>query len=523
MVDEQTVLMNVESYIKESMKCEHNGGRKVVDVISDAINVETQRDPCSVHKLIVKGQLVIPDTISFPPSQVVGMLIEHNPDVPLSAVIPKIPGSETNLVEVEGRDRCLLARNCSAPHMTEILAEIGEGLAQEYAFWDIIYERDSGAMSQRRENNEEIDSQLKREWEVLLKMNESYKLQQYACGVCSFRSDSRIVLAIHSQTPHFIRGKYQCAICPEYYTNWNMIARHYKEHHKLKAEKADPIPRNPCLCCDDDFISKGQRDHHLRTCEKRVRPAMALRVPEDLCVVNLWLWEKPVIDNIRAGQQFLQQRQQREACFSCLPTSSVALCCWSTKCSHTFCSWNLLRQSNQQRSRGGGGQLCDGTLQQPNARQQALLIVRQQKLRAIGARKVALSMGEHRIRTSAILKNPSVLAAVHQQLRNVVASASAFATSPLFGVRLPYKAAGTNAVFPTSVPTNFLQPSMLLFGAEMLQHLTTQHQMTMYMADILYHCDACTFMCDEYSKLERHLISAHRKRSHQRAIDNIEA
>lgn len=27
MVDEQTVLMNVESYIKESMKCEHNGGR----------------------------------------------------------------------------------------------------------------------------------------------------------------------------------------------------------------------------------------------------------------------------------------------------------------------------------------------------------------------------------------------------------------------------------------------------------------------------------------------------------------
>lgn len=84
------------------------------------------------------------------------MLIEHNPDVPLSAVIPKIPGSETNLVEVEGRDRCLLARNCSAPHMTEILAEIGEGLAQEYAFWDIIYERDSGAMSQRRENNEEV-------------------------------------------------------------------------------------------------------------------------------------------------------------------------------------------------------------------------------------------------------------------------------------------------------------------------------------------------------------------------------
>lgn len=44
--------------------------RKVLDALLAAINVQVQKEPYSVRRLILEKQLVLPNTISFPPSQV---------------------------------------------------------------------------------------------------------------------------------------------------------------------------------------------------------------------------------------------------------------------------------------------------------------------------------------------------------------------------------------------------------------------------------------------------------------------
>lgn len=73
--------------------------------------------------------------------------------------------------------------------------------------------------------------------EALRKKNEPYKLKQHMCQLCAFKTESLIVLALHKQTPHFDGRKYQCGLCPEYFTNENMISQHYMyefEEEKLK-------------------------------------------------------------------------------------------------------------------------------------------------------------------------------------------------------------------------------------------------------------------------------------------------
>jgi len=41
-----------------------------LDALLAAINIQVQKEPYAVRKLILDKQLVLPNTISFPPSQV---------------------------------------------------------------------------------------------------------------------------------------------------------------------------------------------------------------------------------------------------------------------------------------------------------------------------------------------------------------------------------------------------------------------------------------------------------------------
>ncbi|KAK6751592.1 hypothetical protein RB195_003166 [Necator americanus] len=309
------LLNKLEEYVSDAIDNKKNIDRKVLDALLGAINVQVQKEPLSVRKLILDKQLVLPNTISFPPSLTVDMLIEHDPDHPLSKVITRMFGEERpKLNEAEKRERQNLKLHNNAPHMTKLLLDIGQDLVQESTYCDIVHARNLPETPKNIETYKQVAAQLKPVWEALRKRNEPYKLKLLSCQVCGFRTESRIVLQAHRSTVHFKNGKYQCAMCPEFDTNEQRLINHYLESHMIIATKDETQAKYPCLICDEDFQYKGLRDTHLRTCKKdysRVRNVMGPKGPDDQLMINRWLWDRPPIDPTILQQQQAAQAQQK--------------------------------------------------------------------------------------------------------------------------------------------------------------------------------------------------------------------
>ncbi|GMS96187.1 hypothetical protein PENTCL1PPCAC_18362 [Pristionchus entomophagus] len=311
------LLNKLEEYVDSAMDKNDNVDRKVLDALLAAINIQVQREPLSVRKLILEKQLVLPNTISFPPSQVVDLLIEHDPDFPLQKVIAKMfPDEKPKLSENEKKERQILKQNFGAPHMTKLLMEIGQDLVQEATYCDIVHARNLPEVPKNIETYKQVAAQLKPVWESLKKKNEPYKLKQIGCALCGFKTESRIIMLKHRSTPHFDGKKYQCTMCPEFDTNESRMINHYVEVHDVMPTKEDAPLRNPCHICDEDFQLKGQREAHFKMCKRdfhRLRHIMSPKNPEDLSHINRWLWDKPPVDpTILAQQQVAQQQQAKQ-------------------------------------------------------------------------------------------------------------------------------------------------------------------------------------------------------------------
>ncbi|GMR48606.1 hypothetical protein PMAYCL1PPCAC_18801 [Pristionchus mayeri] len=311
------LLNKLEEYVDSAMDKNDNVDRKVLDALLAAINIQVQREPLSVRKLILEKQLVLPNTISFPPSQVVDLLIEHDPDHPLQKVIQRMfPDEKPKLSENEKKERQILKQNFGAPHMTKLLMDIGQDLVQEATYCDIVHARNLPEVPKNIETYKQVAAQLKPVWESLKKKNEPYKLKQISCHLCGFKTESRIIMIKHRSTPHFDGKKYQCTMCPEFDTNESRMVNHYIEAHDVIPTKEEPPLRNPCHICDEDFQLKGQREAHFKMCKRdfhRLRHIMSPKNPEDLSHINRWLWDKPPVDpTILAQQQVAQQQQLKQ-------------------------------------------------------------------------------------------------------------------------------------------------------------------------------------------------------------------
>ncbi|CAD5226488.1 unnamed protein product [Bursaphelenchus xylophilus] len=310
------LLDKLEVYIKEAFEKNDNVDRKLLDALLAAINIQVQKEPYSVRKLILDKQLVLPNTISFPPSQVVDMIIEHDAEAQLSRVIAKLFGDEKiKFTETEKRERQNLKANYAAPSMTKMLLDIGQDLVQESTYSDIVHARNLPEVPKNVDTYKQVAAQLKPVWESLRDKNQAFKLHLYSCSVCDFKTDSLIVMSVHKQTLHLKDNKrIYCGMCPEYNTNGNRMERHMVEVHALKPlMPEEPPSKIQCPICEENFQFKGQRDGHLKTCKRdyaKVNKTQASHPIDSLSTINRWLWPKPQSDPTIAAQQHDIQKQQ---------------------------------------------------------------------------------------------------------------------------------------------------------------------------------------------------------------------
>ncbi|CAJ0937140.1 unnamed protein product, partial [Mesorhabditis belari] len=344
----------------------------------------------NVRKLILDKQLVLPNTISFPPSQVVDLVIEHDPDFPLSKVLTRMFGEERpKHSDTEKKERAYLKQNYAAPHMTRLLTEIGQELVQEATYCDIVHAKNLPEAPKNMETYKQVANQLKPVWEQLRKKNEPFKQKIITCQACNFKTESRLVMTSHRSELHYDGRKFQCGFCGENDTNENRMMKHYLKNHEVVATKPDPPLRHPCYICDEDFQYKGQRDQHMRAVCKRdfakLRFVMAPKNKEDVSAINTWLWEKPPVDPTILAQQQQNQREQQT------------------------------KQRLQQQQ--AAGQLLAAQREQQK-KQQAMQILQQQQL--LQAQKRLLAT-QPNIRSSGLGTNPgqSLIAAMQRHLAQV--------------------------------------------------------------------------------------------------------
>uniref|UniRef100_A0A1I7T513 MOG interacting and ectopic P-granules protein 1 n=1 Tax=Caenorhabditis tropicalis TaxID=1561998 RepID=A0A1I7T513_9PELO len=315
---QKRLLDKLEEYVNEQKQQPSSKNRKVLDTLLGAINSQVQKEPLSVRKLILDKVLVLPNTISFPPSQVCDILIEHDPDMVLSKVITRMLGEERpKLSDSEKRDRAILKQQNAVPNMTKLLVDIGQDLVQEATYCDIVHAKNLPEVPKNLETYKQVAAQLKPVWETLKRKNEPYKMKMSRCGVCGFQTESKLVMTTHKQTLHNTGTKFQCTFCKETDTNEQRMKEHYFEVHLVIAIPEEKESKYPCAICEEDFNFKGVREQHYKQCKKdyiRIRNIMTPR-QEDNLFINRWLWERPQIDPSILQQQqqaAMQQAQQKK-------------------------------------------------------------------------------------------------------------------------------------------------------------------------------------------------------------------
>jgi hypothetical protein len=72
--DYTDLLNKLEEHVQNVLQIGTSADRKLLDTLLGAINVQVQKHPYAVRKLILEKQLVLPNSISFPPSQVFALV-----------------------------------------------------------------------------------------------------------------------------------------------------------------------------------------------------------------------------------------------------------------------------------------------------------------------------------------------------------------------------------------------------------------------------------------------------------------
>lgn len=164
--------------------------------------------------------------------------------------------------------------------------QIGMNLVQEFVQTDLLkQQKKKQKMGKGTEETQAAIASLKKNLILSKESNEPYTMEQTKCEFCSFKTESKLIMAHHLETPHMRNYVYRCNFCPLEVRGPHDILYHMEAEHCVRGRLERAPAFHQCPQCPFEDNQKGKLTRHLLTCAKKFRPEKNLEPPPD--------WEPP--------------------------------------------------------------------------------------------------------------------------------------------------------------------------------------------------------------------------------------
>lgn len=167
---------------------------------------------------------------------------------------------------------------------------IGLSLVQEYVQSDLLKQQNRKLYREKKLGHntkctETSIASLMNNIEFSKENNAPYSFSQIKCEHCSFKTESKLVMAHHLETPHMKNNVYKCNYCTFEIRSPHDILYHMEAEHKIRGKLERAPAYHQCANCPFEDNGKGKLARHLIPCAKKFKPESNLSPPIE--------WEPP--------------------------------------------------------------------------------------------------------------------------------------------------------------------------------------------------------------------------------------
>jgi len=157
--------------------------------------------------------------------------------------------------------------------------DLGMNLVQEYVQKDLLRQQQRRSVKDKSAAVMHAIKSLQQNLDDTRENNEGFKFEMRKCKFCSFRTESRLVMQHHMETPHMRNFIYRCNFC-EFETKIPQeVLFHMDSVHGVKGKLERAPYFHQCPQCPFEDNGKGKLTRHKIGCDKRFK-SEANQVPD---------------------------------------------------------------------------------------------------------------------------------------------------------------------------------------------------------------------------------------------------
>jgi len=161
----------------------------------------------------------------------------------------------------------------------KFFTELGMNLVQEFVQKDLLHQQKKRAQKDKSASVMHAIMSLQKNLDDSKESNEQFHFEMRKCKFCSFRTESRVTMQHHMETPHMKNFIYRCNFC-EYETKIPQeVLFHMDSVHGVKGKLERAPYFHQCPQCPFEDNGKGKLTRHKIGCDKRFKSELN-QIPE---------------------------------------------------------------------------------------------------------------------------------------------------------------------------------------------------------------------------------------------------